>query len=436
MQSVIWRAEIVALWLLAAFAMPTAQPTAQGEDRQSFASIMSYAATFEGLQRDAEELLATRRRLLQQRDDAHARLQQSEQDLRQVKSAEVMGAMRLWEVNMRLQLLQLDYAMQTVPRDPNASIPPGQMPNKSASEVRWDVLARRNNVQQQQLETVQAINLGEQIKQLDLASRLVVERRQKILTHLEDTSREAQQWFIDQRKLYDRYLDQADIAGLRSEIQLKSVLRELERADPDNLSARVVRAITLVRLERFDEAAPLIDELLESPTIAWPVAIALQAEVLARRGETKEAQKQLRQLVRLGEVPSQAIWLHAQVAQLLNEPTQAIKQWNVLLRSGANEVAAHRGLALCYYSFRQRSSNQDRVYREALKHAELANQLTGDSDWSCQIALALATAIGGDLAQAAALAEAAADNALLEKQALCLAFAQELEDGNFPVWEF
>ena len=52
------------------------------------------------------------------------------------------------------------------------------------------------------------------------------------------------------------------------------------------------------------------------------------------------------------------------------------------------------------------------------------------------IALALATAIGGDLAQAATLAEAAADDALLEKQALCLDFAQELQDGNIPTWEF
>src|SRR5690606_29033261 len=142
-------------------------------------------------------------------------------------------------------------------------------------------------VRQQQLETVQAINLGEQIKQLDLASRLIIERRQKILNSLEETSQQAQQWFVDQRKLYDRYLDQADLADVRSQVQLKSALRELERAAPDNLSARVVRAITLVRLERLDEAEPLINELLVSPTIARPVAIALKAEVLARRGETK-----------------------------------------------------------------------------------------------------------------------------------------------------
>ncbi|MCC7336775.1 MAG: hypothetical protein IT422_16915 [Pirellulaceae bacterium] len=439
MQSVISRPKFVCLWLIAALAMPTAQLAAQSKGSQSFASIMSYATTFEELQRDSEELLATQRRLIQQRDDAHARLQQSEKDLGQVKSAEVMGAMRLWEANMQLQLLQLDFAVlssQSTLRDSASSDPLLQNRRPSSTGTIESGRVLSGNIQQQQFRTVQSINLGEQFKQLDLASRLVVERRQKILNGLEETNRQAQQWFVDQRKLYDRYLDQADIAGVRSQVQLKSALRELERADPDNLSARVVRAITLVRLERLDEAEPLMEELVRSPTIARPVAIALKAEVLARRGETKEAQKQLKELLKLKEIPSQAIWLHAQVAQLLNDPSQAVRQWNSLLQSGSNEVAAHRGLALCYCTFRQRSSNQKRVYREALEHAELANRLTGDSDWSCQIALALATAISGDLDQAATLAETAADSALLEKQTLCLAFAQELRDGSIPVWEF
>ncbi len=416
------------------------QLAAQSEGSQSFASIMSYATAFEGLQRDADELLATRRHLIQQRDDARTRLQQSEMDLRQVKSAEAMGAMQLWEANMRMQLLQLDFALQLVQAKVGDFIPLDQSSKSKGSftplEASNPARDLHGNVRQQQLQSVQSINLGEQIKQLDLASRLVIERRQKILNNLEETSRQAQQWFVDQRKLYDRYLDQSDIAGLRSQIELKSVLRELERADPDNLSARVVRAITLVRLERLDEAETVIAELLKSPTIARPVAIALRAEVHVRRGETKEAQKQLKELLKLKELPPHAIWLHAQVAQLSNDPSQAAKQWNGLLRSGSNEVAAHRGLALCYCTFRERSANQKRVQREALEHAELANQLSGDSDWSCQIALALATAIGGDLAQAATLAEAAADNALLEKQALCLAFAQELQNGTIPEWEF
>ncbi|MCA9161253.1 MAG: hypothetical protein KDA72_23145, partial [Planctomycetales bacterium] len=64
MQSVISRPKFVCLWLIAALAMPTAQLAAQSKGSQSFASIMSYATTFEGLQRDSEELLATQRRLI------------------------------------------------------------------------------------------------------------------------------------------------------------------------------------------------------------------------------------------------------------------------------------------------------------------------------------------------------------------------------------
>ena len=439
MQCVIWRPKTACLWVLTVVAMPTVPIAAQSEDRQSFASIMSYATTFEELQQDAEILLAARQRLIQRHHDAQARLLQSEQDLFQIKSAEVRSAMQQWEANVRLVNLQYEFAVQSVLMDPKLTVPPehtpGNLPIRRPS-LAEAAPARYGNVRQQQLETVQSINLGEQIKQLDLASRLIIERRQKILTDLEDTSQQAQQWFVDQRKVYDRYLDQADIAGLRSQVQLKSALRELERADPDNLSAQVVRAITLVRLERFAEAESILAELLKSSTIARPIAIALQAEVLAHRGETKEAHKQLKELARLSDLPSQAIWLHAQVAQLLDEPSQAVKQWNELLRSGSNEVAAHRGLALCYCTFRQLSSSQDRLYREARKHAELANQLTGDSDWSCQIVLALATAVGGDLPQAAMLAETAADNALLEKRAQCLEFAQELKDGNIPEWKF
>ena len=71
-----------------------------------------------------------------------------------------------------------------------------------------------------------------------------------------------------------------------------------------------------------------------------------------------------------------------------------------------------------------------------MEHAKLAHSLSGEKDWSSQIALALATAVGGDLPAAATLAEAAAEKAIAQRRQQCLEIAAQLKAGQIPAWEF
>ncbi len=129
-------------------------------------------------------------------------------------------------------------------------------------------------------------------------------------------------------------------------------------------------------------------------------------------------------------------WIHAQVQMMLGEPRRALQHWEHLMDVGGHEIEAHRGIALASCACQVKWPVNKSYRRDALEHAQLASLLSGRADWSCQIAMALATAVNGDLATAATIAEEAASYAVADQQTQCLQIADELLSGSIPVWSF
>ncbi len=177
----------------------------------------------------------------------------------------------------------------------------------------------------------------------------------------------------------------------------------------------------------------MLDKLLASSASVQPLALAVRGELLSRTGEERDAKKAFAAAFRLAPNEARVRWLQAQAMAILKEPQLSVKSWRLLLKSGKFDISGHRGLALTYCTF---WPNRQREQQQALEHAQLAHALSGETDWSCQIALAMARALSGDLPTAAAMAESAAEQAVAENKLTCLEFAAQLKDGNIPVWRF
>ncbi|QDV22597.1 hypothetical protein Q31a_08830 [Aureliella helgolandensis] len=379
--------------------------------------MMDCAVGFRALNAEFEQLGQIRIAVLEERNTAQQRLVQSNADLNGIIA---LGAMQ----TLRLAQAQYEADLATMERS-----------SASATNVgmREDTRTIRQRRANEAVTLANAFNQGEQLKQLSAASQVTVERHLKILRQLQQLALQAQQWQANHGELFQRYIALADLTGVRSEFELKGVLRELQHVQQDNLGSQIALAVTQLRLGDFPAAQQQLSKLNNNGAAIHPLVHALQAEIRAQEGDAKGAKKMLSEAVRSAPNNPQLRWLQARNSAIEGELDRAISELQPILRLGGMDIATHRQLALVYLS---QATSSSRVLDKALEHAKLASSLSGESDWCSQIALALATAHQGDLAAAADLAEKAATLALAERSDQCAAIAEELRNGKIPVWKF
>lgn len=274
--------------------------------------------------------------------------------------------------------------------------------------------------------------LAHDMKSFREAERLTIQRYLSQLQELERVVQEMMRWSQRSLELFDAYWELADVAGVRSPLELRMVLRELERASEADAGALFARAITLTRLERSPEALALLEQVSQFPP-ARLVVQAARAEILIRDGQTREGRSLLGQTLPAGSDDARVRLHRAQAYAAAGDLRSAANEWKAVLQLGGHEIAARRGLALLYAS---QSNPSPRELETALDQAQLASQLAGD-DWSCELALGLAWAAHGDDPQALAAVGRAGKFAAGENQTYCEQVAAQIQaGGSRPVWNF
>ncbi|HBE69495.1 MAG TPA: hypothetical protein DDW52_15225 [Planctomycetaceae bacterium] len=279
--------------------------------------------------------------------------------------------------------------------------------------------------------------LRRQLAQLDAASRLVVERRQKLMLQQYDLYERFVQLQREELELLHKYFDQSDVSSVATADELRDALQILEQSPQDNFGAQLSKAITLMRLGRTEAATKVLGEVKGEVQghhkLARPLAMALQAEILARSGKSVEARKMLATAAKIVPLEPRVAWLEARVWAILGEERQALRSWQKLQKSRQFGVVTNRGIALTC-CLRNKISRGEAT--KAAERAKLASSLAGGEDWCSEIALALATAHLGDLSEAIKIAEAAAQLTNGDKQQICLSIAEQLSSGTIPAWDF
>jgi Flp pilus assembly protein TadD len=273
--------------------------------------------------------------------------------------------------------------------------------------------------------------LTQQIRTLNEANRLVVERYRSQLQELERITKDVVDWNVQYASFFDLYWELADVANVRSDEEHSGVMQHLENSSDQNPGAVFLKAVTLVRLEKYDDAMTLLDRLFAVQKLQALVS-AMRAETFARMGEKKKAASALKFSAAPGMADARVRMHRAMAFGVVGQLKSAENEWEIIAKTGGYALSARRGLALIQGSMRMPI---ERVKTKAIENAELAVQL-GTEEWSCHIALAIAASANGDKERAIEAALHASSLSIGKNLDYCQEVVKTIEKGESVSWRF
>lgn len=449
------------------FLLVNAPVFGQSSKVTNFQRCNSFAGTLGDLDTQHKSQATSAMQLVAQRADVLERLKACKRDLDELQARELVQQISLFQVELEKQALQIE--LNSIASQQNAAASAAQARAKEINASREGFLASAPastktfigeigainkspwlgaapttlprigdapNVRALAAKWAQMVSLeglgAQQLKELNAAQRITVERRLKIIGELQAVVLEMHRLQGKQFELFDKYFQLADIAGMRSRIEHRAALRELERADANNLGAAFVLAMTLSRLDRMDDSIALLNQLGASDALHG-ISLAARAEILMRKGEKLASRKDQSDALGLAKNDYRVRMLCAQADCVNAEYRSALADWEFALKHGTQEAAAQRALALIYVSLPSPTKHHLSLADE---HSKLACALSVDENWGCQIARALALAVNGKRDEAAEYAEQATELAVGEQKYRCLAIADDIKAGKKVVWHF
>ena len=420
---------------LAASAYSQTASTAFQRSLTYFSSIQELDTKFDGLRTAGMKLIT-------ERQDAFNRLIETRQVVAQIADAKAARSFELvatqmmalskqaelnWMVNAQTQKSPIESGVDvrhTPATQLRAQIAAREQADPLANKA---ILERGNNLAQTM---VQCDMIAHQMKTLNAAGKLAVDRHVSILKELEKIVNEMLLWDAKTVELFDKYWSLADVSGVKSDEELRAGLQQLNRSSDANAGALLLKSITLIRMEQYDDATAILSELANIPAL-HVLVMTINAEVLARTGKQKEALAILRKTARMG-LNDPRIRMHCAMAfAAFGELKAAEDEWEAVLKIGGHEVASRRAIAFINAAS---TTPTERTKATSLENAQLAVKLD-EAEWASKIAFALATAANGEFEQASKLATEAAELATGSNQALCDEIAEQLLAGKNVSWK-
>ncbi len=411
----------------------------------SFERGLEYLTAIEELDTKFDGLKASGNKLITERQDTLNRLLQTNNALSQIQQTQAYKSLQLAQTQIIAASMQAELnSLLSAPTQKSIVATGIDVRNTPQTQLNAQAQAPSNALVQRNFQNAvatqgsQLANLNveydiimHQMKTLSEAGRLAIERQVSILRELEKIVNEMLVWESTSLELFNRYWALADVANVKTDLELRAALRKLNGSSSENIGALFLKAITLARLEKFDEATPLLNKLVYVPAIRVLVTAA-HADVLARTLKKREAISELRKTLPIGLNDPRVRMYRAVAFAACEEFKLAETEWEALLKLGGHEVAARRAIALLNASYPEPS---ERNKSRALEYAKLAVHLDSE-DWVCAIALALALAVNGESEKGIESAKRAAELAVGENQGICDEIADKIESGQHTGWSF
>lgn len=282
-----------------------------------------------------------------------------------------------------------------------------------------------------QLSTATGMSI-QRARELNAAQRLTFERYRKTINELQSVVLQMSRIPFKQAELFAKYFQYADISGMRSRVEHRAALRELERSDFSNVGALFVAALTLSRLDREEDAIAMLTKLAQAESLR-AVALAARAEILMRKGDRQASRKDQADAMALAGDDPRVRMFCAQAKCVDAELKSTLDDWEFALKHGAPETLVRRTLALIYCSLPHPTQRQLQIADE---YSQIACSLSADNDWGSMIARALAHAANGRSDEALAAAESALELAIGEQKLVCQSIADHIQAGQPVTWRF
>ena len=397
------------------------QPLIAQVSATAFERCLTYAEAFEELQNEWQLYSKSTESLLSERADALKRLSETNQAVAQLVSVQTMQRLTAFEGELLNEIQQSSL---------NARL-------SRTSALSGDIEATESNLMtaatsQLAQSVMQMELLNHQIRTTNEAGRLVLERRKSLLEELQSVVNELIALDTKSHELFHQYWELADVAGVKSNLELRSGRRMLQRASADNLGARFAQAITSMRLGDLNGAFSLLNSLVQIPAVRG-VALAARAEVQVRMGKKDAAVPDIRNALAIGKNDPRVRMHRAMAFSADGNLNAAEVEWEAVLKLGTQEIAARRALALIHAC----SPNlTDRNKAKASECAHVATKLSGGEDWACNMAVALAAFANGRTDEALDAAQRASELAIGERRVFCNTAREHFEAGTRLFWKF
>lgn len=412
------------LLLLAIEMLACATASGQGVPTLSaYARITTYAKAFEGINDDYRVHLQAREVLAGEFNQIYGQFSSAGQEAENINS----------QAQAEFQSWLFAYTQRvTSESNFNQSANSRTGPNEPTARRRQVLEAPGQLIQRLQV-SADELNAQQRVIQLQLAQNLNAQRRLKLQEELAKLGAQAQAWSNDEWKFVTRYLSQSDLGNTRSALELKASRRllEIELANhAENVGAKLSLAVTLLRLEKFDDAESHLDTLVKQGGLAEPFARALRAELYMQTKQEKLAKRDLAS-VRSIKTP-ELVFLQALTFTRLREHKQAETLWESLAKNSEYQILAHCHLALS----RLDQPGNEAQRKRAATDSQLAIDLSGGEDWHCHLTHALCLAALGQKDEAMRACELARELAIGNKKLLCQDIADKIQLDQNVTWQF
>lgn len=411
----------------------------------NFERGLTYLTAIEELDTKFDRLRTSGSKLIAEKQDTLNRLLQTNNALSQIQQTQAYKSLMLAQTQIIAASIQAELnSILSAPTQKSVVQTGIDVRNTPQTQLAAQALAPGNMLVQRNFQNAVAEGGGQlariaveydiivhQMKTLNEAGRLAIERQVSIMRELEKIVNEMLVWESTSMELFNHYWALADVTNVKSDLELRAALRQLSRSSSENIGALFLKAITLARLEKFDEAEQILNNLSYVPAIRVLITAA-RAEVLARTQRKRESMSELRKTAPVGLNDPRVRMHRAMAFAACDEFKLAEAEWEALLKLGGQEVAARRAIALINASYPEPS---DRNKSRAMEYAKLAVQLDSE-DWVSELSLALAFSINGDSDQGSKTATHAGELAVGENQVFCDEIAEKIKQGQHSSWRF
>ncbi len=411
------------------------------EASSAFRVCMGYVETVQEMERKFENHRQSRNGLLADHRLTVTSLLETKGTVNALKNAQARESIA-W-LNSQLQATQvagrLESAVAQERSNSKSFVPERNIDVRHTPHTQYQYFSDQFGFSQQSKElAAQLVNLRtrtdatvQNLKTIDVAGNLALQRFTALMQEFARQLREMQALQKQSIQLFDQYWELADILGQRSSIEHRAILRILRKSPSTNVGAQYLNALTLVRLGRYDKALPLINQLLQIPSIR-PLIYVLRAELHARQGNKKQLLRDMQFALEMGKSEPRVRLHRAQVLWMAGEQAAAEREWEIVLKMGGNELAAHRAIAIINGLA---DSPNPKQKKKSLEYANLAIQLD-TNNWANEAAIAVAEAANGNQDRATTAAERACALAVGSKRVFCEELLNNLEAGQTLSWKF
>ncbi len=306
-------------------------------------------------------------------------------------------------------------------------------PNLTRQEIFEAQLVRNTAVAEQNRIGIESTIRNEQLRQLSATQIAIVRRRMEASRDFEKLQQEFSVWQQKWPALFDPYWRHTDPEGMHTKQENEETLAALKLRAPTNVPAMIAQGLVELRLGQTRDAIKTLDEAIQIDTALNVVAFAARSLAHSVLDEKQKSKMDLQKAIAASPKSPYLKWLRADLAASQGDFPTAKKELTSLLTQQDHEIGARRFLAVLT-AIRPSKGTKDSA--DALKHAQLASDLSGSENWYSELVLAMALNVAGKTEDA--LAKAVHANGLAKEESAdkCRQVIDWIENKEPLKWKF